>query len=175
MNLHRVSLPVALMATLAACATTPPAPEPASANAVMQPASGSSVTGRLTFQAASGGVRIGGVIEGVEPGGTHGFHIHQTGDCSAADAGSAGPHFNPLGHVHGHPGQGEHHAGDIPNLVADAHGDIAVDVFVPGVSLRDGGAGDIAGRAIVLHATADDYASQPAGNSGARIACGVIE
>ena len=150
-------------------------PSAAMAIAALVARSGSTVSGRLQFSAEGDGVRIIGKIAGVEPDSTHGFHLHETGDCTAEDGSSAGPHFNPKGHAHGHPGEGEHHAGDIPNLVADADGDITVNVLVPGVSLRDGGEGDIHGRAIVLHAKADDYASQPAGNSGARIACGVIE
>lgn len=173
-----IALALLSLAMFAASAVaSQPATEPAaaSASAALAARSGSKVSGTLEFRAEAESVHIVGKISGVEPDSTHGFHLHETGDCSAEDATSAGPHFNPAGHAHGHPGQGEHHAGDIPNLVADANGDIAVDVVVPGVSLRDGGEGDIAGRAIVLHATADDYASQPAGNSGARIACGVIE
>lgn len=168
-------LPLAVFAATAVASESASEPAAATASAALAARSGSKVSGTLEFRAEAEGVRIAGTISGVEAGSTHGFHLHETGDCSADDATSAGPHFNPAGHAHGHPGQGEHHAGDIPNLVADANGDIAVDVVVPGVSLRDGGQGDIAGRAIVLHATADDYASQPAGNSGARIACGVIE
>ncbi len=170
-------------AALAACAATPkpetdstPAASVAmSAHVALAPASDSHADGMLTLVAQADGVRITGFIKGLESGGTHGFHVHEKGDCSAPDASSAGPHFNPHGAAHGHAGQGEHHAGDIPNLVADEGGRIAVDTVVPGLTLGDGGIADIAGRAIVLHAAADDYSSQPAGNSGARIACGVIE
>jgi len=173
MKLHHAILLVPAVAAFAASASENA--EPATASATLVAASDSHVSGTLTFTASENGVLITGRIAGVEPSSTHGFHIHEKGDCSAPDATSAGGHFNPHAHAHGQAGQGEHHAGDIPNLVADAEGNIAVDVAVSGVSLRDGGIGDIAGRAIVLHAAPDDYTSQPAGNSGARIACGVIE
>lgn len=153
----------------------PPAPPPAaSASAELAPTEGNAAAGTLTLTAEADGVRITGSLAGVDPGGTHGFHVHETGDCSAPDASSAGPHFNPGNHPHGHPGQGEHHAGDMPNLVADDAGALAVDVVVPGVTLGDGAETDVLGRALVLHAKADDYATQPSGDSGARIACGVI-
>lgn len=153
----------------------PPAPPPAAtASAALAPTEGNAASGTLTLTAEADGVRITGSLAGVAPGGTHGFHVHETGDCSAPDASSAGPHFNPGGHPHGHPGQGEHHAGDMPNLVADDAGALAVDVVVPGVTLGDGAEMDVLGRALVLHAKADDYATQPSGDSGARIACGVI-
>ena len=153
----------------------PPAPPPAAtASAALAPTEGNAASGTLTLTAEADGVRITGSLAGVAPGGTHGFHVHETGDCSAPDASSAGPHFNPGGHPHGHPGQGEHHAGDMPNLVADDAGALAVDVVVPGVTLGDGAETDVLGRALVLHAKADDYATQPSGDSGASIACGVI-
>ncbi|MCO5095430.1 MAG: superoxide dismutase family protein [Xanthomonadaceae bacterium] len=153
----------------------PPAPPPAaSASAELAPTEGNAAAGTLTLTAEADGVRITGSLAGVAPGGTHGFHVHETGDCSAPDASSAGPHFNPGNHPHGHPGQGEHHAGDMPNLVADDAGVLAVDVVVSGVTLGDGAETDVLGRALVLHAKADDYATQPSGDSGARIACGVI-
>ena len=103
----------------------------------------------------------------------HGFHVHETGDCSALDASSAGAHYNPAGAAHGDPASVTHHAGDIPNVQADESGRARVDARVQGVSL--GGANDIIGRALIVHADPDDYTTQPSGNSGARIACGVIE
>ena len=118
--------------------------------------------------------RILSHIGGLQPGSSHGFHIHEKGDCSAADGSSAGGHFNPAAQPHGRAGHGAHHAGDADNLVADANGVARVDAHVDGVTLGGGAANDIAGRAIVVHAAADDYSSQPAGNAGARVACGVI-
>jgi Cu-Zn family superoxide dismutase len=170
---------------LAACASAPPAAAPAPrastststarmALANLAPASGSLVSGKLTLMPMAGGVHISGDIGGLAPGSSHGFHIHETGDCSAADASSAGGHFNPTGSPHGKAETGAHHAGDIDNIVADASGVAHVNAHVAGVSLGGGAANDIAGRAVVVHAAADDYNSQPAGNSGARVACGVV-
>ena len=135
---------------------------------------GHRASGRLSIEREGQGLRVRGLLSGLDADAEHGFHIHEHGDCSAPDASSAGAHFNPLGHAHGQPGAGEHHAGDMNNVRADGQGAARVDALVPGVSLRDGSANDVIGKAIVVHKNADDYASQPAGNSGDRIACGVI-
>ncbi|MEY2633757.1 MAG: hypothetical protein RIR00_2411, partial [Pseudomonadota bacterium] len=108
---------------------------------------------------------------GLTPG-EHGFHIHDSGDCSAADASSAKGHFNPTGKQHGHASGQDHHGGDMPNLVANAKGEARASFTLPGLSLT--GANGIVGRSVVIHADPDDYKSQPAGNSGKRIACGTI-
>ena len=167
---------------LAACASTPPAPPAVSSStstarmavANLAPASGSLVSGKLTLMPMGNGVHVSGDIGGLAPGSSHGFHIHETGDCSAADAASAGGHFNPTASMHGKAEAGAHHAGDIDNIVADASGVAHVNAHVMGISLGGGAASDIAGRAFVVHAAPDDYATQPSGNSGARIACGVV-
>lgn len=182
---------------LAGCASAPPAATPApavvpasppqatppqatphapvaQAIANVAPASGSLVSGRLTLVPMGDGVHLRGDLGGLVPGSTHGFHIHANGDCSAADASSAGGHFNPAAAPHGHAGSGPHHAGDIDNLVAGANGVAHVDAHVADVSLGGDPRTDILGRALVVHALPDDYHSQPAGNSGARVACGVI-
>ncbi|PPT87797.1 superoxide dismutase [Xanthomonas theicola] len=182
-----------LLLILAGCSTAPPAappppppppppqasPMPANgtaqqAQAILAPASGSLVSGKLSLVPALGGVRITGTLGGLQPNRTFAFHVHERGDCSAADASSAGGHFNPLGAPHGRAGSGPHHAGDMDNLAANADGIARVDVLLHGVVLGGGAANDIAGRALVVHADADDYRSQPAGNAGARVACGVI-
>jgi Cu-Zn family superoxide dismutase len=171
---------------LAACGSTPPkAPAPAAAApAPVQPrdavanlasASGSLVSGRLQVMTmGADAIHIAGDIGGLAPGSSHGFHIHEHGDCSAADASSAGGHFNPSGAPHGRMDEGQHHAGDIDNITADADGVAHVNMHVPGLTLGTGAANDVAGRAIIVHADPDDYASQPAGNAGKRVACGVI-
>jgi len=172
-------------ALLAACSSTPSTPEAqpaASASAStaqeavanLASASGSLASGKLVLKPMGDGVHISGDIGGLGPGDARGFHIHEKGDCSAADASSAGGHFNPEAQPHGRAGQGPHHAGDSDNIVADANGVAHVDAHVSGVTLGGGAANDIAGRAIIVHAAADDYASQPTGNAGARVACGVI-
>lgn len=178
----KAALPVLLAVAVAGCASAPaPRPQaPATTTGVtrhavanLASASGSLVSGRLLLDSAGGGVRIHGDIGGLPPGSLHGFHIHEKGDCSTVDASSAGGHFNPDGKPHGRSGHGAHHAGDIDNITADANGVAHVDVLLRGASLADGGH-DINGRALIVHAAQDDYASQPAGNAGARVACGVI-
>ena len=140
----------------------------------LAPASGSLVSGTLTLTPMGDGVHITGEVGGLKPGDTRGFHIHEKGDCSAADATSAGGHFNPTAQPHGRAGQGAHHAGDADNLVADGKGVAKVNVHQSGVTLGGGAANDIAGRAVIVHAQPDDYTSQPTGNAGGRIACGII-
>ena len=137
-------------------------------------ASGSLASGQLKLMPMGDGVHVTGTIGGLKANGTHAFHIHDNGDCSAADASSAGGHFNPTGQPHGRASAPRHHAGDSDNLVANAEGTARVDAHFEGVALGGGGANDVAGKAIVVHADPDDYTSQPAGNAGSRIACGVI-
>ncbi len=184
---HRPLAPTlipAMTLLLAACAAAPqrnaapaaPAARQASEAVVnLAPASGSLVSGRLVLVPMGDGLHLRGEVGGLVPGSRHGFHIHEKGDCSAADASSAGGHFNPTGQPHGRAGQGAHHAGDADNLVADAKGVARVDAHLGGLSLGNGAANDVAGRAVIVHAAADDYSSQPAGNAGARVACGVIQ
>lgn len=168
---------------LAACASAPPpAPTPPKpqhriqhAMANMAPASASLVSGRLLIDAIDGGVRIHGELGGLGRNGVHAIHVHERGDCSAADATTAGGHFNPDGVAHGRAGMPPHHLGDMDNLHANAQGVAKVDLHLHGVTLGSGAANDILGRAIIVHANPDDYTSQPTGNAGARVACGVID
>ena len=111
-----------------------------------------------------------GRVTGLKPNQEHGFHVHEKGDCASPDAMSAGGHLNPSGKPHGPP-SGEHHAGDLPALRADSAGIATIDSRVRGVA---GGPTEFAGKALVVHLGPDDYTTQPTGNSGARIACGVI-
>ena len=170
---------------LAACASTAPS-TPAAAQAAgkstaheaevnLASASGSLVSAHLAIRPMGDGVHITGEVGGLKPGDTRGFHIHEKGDCSAADASSAGGHFNPGAQPHGRATHGAHHAGDSDNIVADAEGVARIDAHVSGVTLGGGAANDIAGRAVIVHAAADDYTTQPTGNAGARVACGVIK
>lgn len=138
-------------------------------------ASASLVSGKLTLVPVAGGVRVTGEVGGLSPGSTHGFHVHEKGDCSAVDASSAGGHFNPFGTPHGQVGTHAHHAGDTNNIVADANGVAKVDTQLRGVTLGGGAVNDITGKAVIVHAAPDDYATQPTGNAGARLACGVIK
>ncbi len=147
------------------------APAVTRAVAVLQPASGSEVKGTLTFVAAGGGLNVSGRITGLTPG-SHGFHVHEFGDCSAADATSAGSHWNPAGHAHAGPKSPQRHVGDLGNIDAGPDGSAAVDVKDTEISL--GGVRAIVGRAVIVHAKADDLKTQPTGDAGGRLACGVI-
>jgi Cu-Zn family superoxide dismutase len=171
MRLSAAILSTAALALAGACAAlSPAAPR---ALAVMESKSGSTVTGRVELTEKGGQVRAHVELAGLAPGSEHGFHVHDKGDCSAPDATSAGGHFNPGGTAHGRAGVAPHHAGDLPSLVADAHGNVRTDLVLEGVTLAAGPT-SIIGRAFVVHRDRDDYTSQPAGNSGPRIACGVI-
>ena len=173
-------VPLVAALLLAGCASTPTSGSAtatgtmSSARVVLAPASGSLVSGTLSLMAMGDGVHITGDVGGLAPNSTHGFHIHEKGDCSAADASSAGGHFNPAGDAHGRASAPHHHLGDNDNLVADANGIAHVNAHFAGAVLGGGGADDIVGKAVVVHADADDYTSQPSGNAGGRIACGVI-
>lgn len=173
-------VPAAAVPTAETSATSAPAPLQAPAatggtgHAELKPTEGSSTAGSLRFATVDGGIRVTGEVTGLKPGSTHGFHVHENGDCSAPDASSAGGHFNPGASGHGRVGQGAHHAGDSDNLVANDQGVAAVDTLLQGASLGDGAASEIVGRGVIVHADADDYVTQPTGNAGARLACGVI-
>ncbi len=133
--------------------------------------------GTLTLTAADGGVHITGDLTGI-PEGEHGIHIHETGVCDAAvKFESAGAHFNPTDHKHGSENPEGPHAGDLPNITAAADGAAKVDVTDSTVMLGEGPANllDADGAAIVIHAAPDDYKTDPSGNSGDRIACGVVQ
>lgn len=143
------------------------------AEAKLEARSGSLVAGIVTFSQSGDKLRIEAKVSGLTPG-EHGFHVHESGDCSAQDASSAKGHFNPGAKPHGHHGSAERHAGDMPNLVADAAGNATLRIDMGMLTLDNAPAG-IVGRSVVVHADPDDYKSQPAGNSGKRIACGTIK
>jgi Cu-Zn family superoxide dismutase len=168
MRREALALSLLMASLLSACITTVTAP---AAGAELAARSGSAVGGSVKFFETAGGVRVEARVTGLTPG-EHGFHVHDVGDCSAPDASSAKGHFNPAGAAHGGHDSAVHHGGDMPNLVANAQGEANYSAELKGVSL--GGANGIAGRSVVIHADPDDYKSQPAGNSGKRIACGVI-
>lgn len=136
--------------------------------------SGSQVGGRLEVHRFGPGVRVTGTVTGLPAAGTYGMQIATTGDCSSADAMSAGPVFNPHRTAHGAPAMGEHMAGDMDNITADASGIARVDQQLPGLTLGGGAYNDVANRAIVVRARASDHATQPDGGAGERTACGVI-
>ena len=139
--------------------------------AVLHPTAGNKAQGTVTFTQEEGGVRVTANISGV-PAGEHGFHIHEFGDCSAADGTSAGGHFNPDNMAHGAQNAETRHVGDLGNVTADANGNITLNLLDTRLSLN--GPNTIVGRGLILHANPDDFKTQPTGNAGGRIACGVI-
>ncbi len=162
----------AAAALLAACQTSPDdAPR---ASAALQPTKGSKAFGEATFEQVGGKTRVIVFAQGLKPGAEHGFHIHEAGDCSSGDGMSTRGHFNPLGKPHGHPTSSEKHAGDLPALQAGKDGRAKLDVEVDGITVRPGPT-SVVGRGLIIHADPDDYKTQPTGNAGARIACGVIK
>jgi Cu-Zn family superoxide dismutase len=142
-----------------------------SATASLAPTQGSTVRGTVTFEPSGDGLHVTAHIEGLTPG-DHGFHLHQNGDCSAPDGSSAGDHWNPTQQPHGAPDAAQHHAGDLGNITADASGMAHVDKTVQGIGLT--GTQSVVGRAVIVHAKPDDLKTQPSGNAGPRLACGVV-
>ena len=141
---------------------------PERAVAVLFPTRGHQARGAIEFAQTRNGVRITGTIRGLEPG-QHGFHIHEFGDLRSTDGTSAGGHFNPSGEQHGAPGQSQHHYGDLGNIEANEEGVATVDINADWMKVHF-----ILGRALVVHAGADDLKSQPAGDAGDRAGVGVI-
>lgn len=151
--------------------TTAQAHEITMASAQLEPKSGSKVTGFVSFVKVGDELRVAGLIQNLTPG-KHGLHIHDKGDCSASDAASAGAHFNPTHQHHGGPTTAEHHAGDLGNIEADTSGKAVLSLTA---KLELSGQDSIIGKSVVVHEKEDDLKSDPAGNSGARVACGVIK
>ena len=140
--------------------------------AKLEATEGNSVQGTVTFTQGDKGVDVIGEISGLTPG-KHGFHVHEKGDCSAKDGTSAGGHFNPQGVAHGGPDSDTKHVGDMGNVVADANGFAMIDTTFHMLSLE--GEHSIIGKGLIVHAGVDDLHSQPTGDAGARVACGVIK
>ena len=164
--------------TYIAAATTPQTTPPVAAfkaEAELAPTAGNTAAGTVVFsELESGLVRITGEISGLTPG-KHGFHIHETGDCSASDAESAGDHFSVGEHPHGSPDDAleARHTGDLGNIEANSDGVAVIDILDKVIDLT--GPASIIGRAVIVHQEADDLKSQPGGAAGARLACGAIK
>jgi Cu-Zn family superoxide dismutase len=154
--------------------TTPAATfTPQNATVQMKNAKGEDV-GTLTATTAENGVRFTGTLSNLPPG-IHAVHIHETGQCQAPDFKSAGGHYNPAGASHGGPHAARKHAGDLGNFAVPQGGTVEVNIFVPDVSFEGSNTLFPAnGTALVVHEGEDDLVSDPAGNAGGRIACGVI-
>lgn len=138
---------------------------------VLYPTEGNTANGTVVFTQANNGIQVSVDMNGLSEG-KHGFHVHQYGDCSAPDGTSAGGHFNPEHMPHSSPQSAKRHVGDLGNIVANAEGMAQVE-FTDTV-LTFYGKNSIIGRGIIVHAGEDDLNSQPTGNAGSRVACGVI-
>ena len=147
-------------------------PQTSRAVANLEPTQGNTAKGTVTFEETGGKVSATAKVSGLKAG-KHGFHIHEKGDCSAPDAASAGGHYNPESKAHGTPDAPEHHTGDLGNVEADAKGDASLSRTYDFLSLS--GPNSIVGKAVIVHIQEDDFKTQPTGNAGARVACGVIQ
>ena len=169
-TLFRFLLPVVALVAVVACAhkmSTGPM-----ASATLQSTSGSTAQGTAHFtELAAGGVEVKLDVTGVAPG-VHGFHIHDKGDCGD-NGNAAGPHFNPTNQPHGAPDSDAHHSGDFGNVMANDKGEIHHHFVTHSVTVS-AGSNSVVGHAVILHGNPDDLKTQPSGNAGPRIACGVV-
>ncbi len=184
MDRNTVSLVILLLSVgcLANCASAPdetpetveiPPPPQVVATALVDlfPTEGSEANGSVTFEETNGTVKITAEMSGLAPG-KHGFHIHEIGDCSSLDAGSAEGHLNPSNTQHGAPDSPTHHAGDLGNIEADAEGNASFQMTVDFITLSEG-PNSILGKAVVVETDEDNF--DPSRSNGAGLACGVIE
>lgn len=174
MKTMQTILGVAALLALAACGHANRHGGGPAAVAELQPTRGNTTAGTVRFEQHGHHVMVFARVTGLKPNQEHGFHVHDKGDCSSGDGMSAAGHFNPLGKPHGHHSGSERHAGDMPNLKADANGVAEARFHMSGITVGSG-ATDIVGRGLIVHANPDDYTSQPVGNAGGRLACAVIQ
>ena len=166
--MHRMIAIAVVMLSAAACSQGSQV-----AVATLQPKSGTQVTGTVTFTQKGDKVEVVANVKSLSPG-KHGIHVHEKGDCSASDASSAGGHFAPGGGQHAGPTDAKRHAGDLGNIEADANGNATLTITTDALRVGSGDR-DVIGKSIIIHGDPDDLTTQPSGNSGGRIACGVIE
>ncbi len=168
--MKKTILVLVAIAALTACAHT----KQPMGMSMLHPAGSQTSRGMVHFQDAGDlGVEVQADLVGVPPG-VHGFHVHEKGDCGENGT-NAGGHFNPGSMPHGAPDAASHHAGDFGNVTADDKGEVHVKFTTHSISLKADQSNYVMGRAVVLHGNPDDLTSQPAGNAGPRIACGVVE
>ena len=161
-----------LLALQGCASTAKPAAGP-QARATIESRSGSNVRGWATFtDRSTGGVAVVVHIENAPPG-THGLHVHEKGDCSAPDASSAGGHFNPGGMPHAGPTETHRHAGDLGNITIESNGTGHLELVTDLLTVRPG-PNSVVGKSVVFHEKADDLTSQPSGDAGGRLGCGVV-
>lgn len=163
------ALALLALSALAGCEALSSGPQ---ASVQLEATRGNTARGVVTFEQRGDLVLMVAKVDGLKPGQAHGFHLHEKGDCSSGDGMSTGGHFNPTGKQHG-PQHAEHHAGDLPALQGDAAGRAELRAELHGVTVAPGPT-SVLGRGLIVHAGPDDFTTQPTGNSGARIACGVV-
>ena len=166
---HALGL-IAIGTLVAGCAGMSPSGPTAVAD--LAPTAGNAVKGIVTFTQKGDKVVVVGKVSGLATG-AHGFHIHEKGDCNSTDGMSAGGHFNPMSKPHAHPSTMDRHAGDMPMLTADSAGNATLTAELDVITIGSGVA-DVVGKGVIVHKDPDDFKTQPTGNSGARLACGVI-
>lgn len=159
-------------ALLTACGNDTTKKRGTTAVAILNPTQGSEVYGRVAFAPVDKGILVVAEVHGLTPG-KHGFHIHEKGDCSAPDGSSAGGHFNPTNMPHAGPDAEKRHVGDLGNIEADENGDAFYERVDTVIKLE--GENSIIGKAVIVHSGVDDLETQPTGDAGGRLACGVIE
>jgi len=170
-KISRVTLSLLASSALALISNSARAQEPTKAIAVLHPTQGNQVEGAVTFTKTDSGMKIVADVTGLTPG-KHGFHIHEYGDCSSPDGKAAGGHFNPTHSSHAGHDAAQRHEGDMGNLEADASGKAHLELTDNMMTMS--GEKSIIGRGVIVHEKEDDLKSQPVGNAGGRVACGVI-
>ncbi|MDP2848163.1 MAG: superoxide dismutase family protein [Humidesulfovibrio sp.] len=165
-------LPLGLALFLSGCGLATHFGSPAGLQAALKPTKGNQASGLMTFRQQGNEVLIQGTFSGLTPG-AHGLHIHEGGDCGGSAARNAGGHFNPTGARHGSPASPSHHLGDLPMLTAGQNGSARFQARMPGLTLDNAPTG-IRGRTVIVTERPDDFTTQPTGNSGPAVSCGVI-
>lgn len=169
---NKIWVALALAGGLAGCAGMGVTPHGPSATARLEPTKGNTTSGIVEFHQRGNGVQVVATISGLAPNQDHGFHLHEKGDCSSGDGMSAGGHWNPDSAPHG-PQNAAHHAGDMPNLKADASGNAKATFVLDNLTVASG-TRSVVGRGLIVHKDPDDYKTQPTGNAGARLACAIV-
>lgn len=177
MNTKRIGLLALAALSITSCNkhTVPATPSaPPVAKATISAKSNSQVGGEvLFFQSSKNTVLIQGTITGLKPNSQHGFHVHEKGDCSAVDGSSAGGHFNPNETLHGPTDSHHSHAGDLGNISTNDLGIAHFSIVKKNIQLTDSPSSYV-GKSLIIHDKEDDLKTQPTGNAGSRIGCGVI-